>query len=76
MRPLKEQIAGQFKQQWVIARLTSLLGLPLPRPCIDRINGVTAYNVGRCVREIGVRLALDANRGQVVRLILLGTRSG
>ncbi len=72
IRPLKEQVAGQFRQQRLAARLTSLFGvLSLVLASIG-LYGVTAYNAGRRVSEIGVRMALGANRGQVVRLILRG----
>lgn len=72
MRSLKEQVAGQFRQQRLIAWLTSLFGvLSLVLASIG-LYGVTAYNAGRRVSEIGVRMALGANRGQVVRLILRG----
>jgi hypothetical protein len=70
IRPLKEQIARQFRQQRLIARLTSFFGvLSLVLASIG-LYGVTAYNAGRRVSEVGVRMALGASRGQVVRLIL------
>src|SRR2546426_8604032 len=72
IRTLKDQVAGQFTQQRLIARLTSFFGvLSLVLASIG-LYGVTAYNAGRRVNEIGVRMALGANRGQVVTLILRG----
>ncbi|MBV8811587.1 MAG: FtsX-like permease family protein [Acidobacteriaceae bacterium] len=69
---LKEQVAGQFRQQRLIAHLTSFFGLlSLILSCLG-IYGVTAYNAGRRTSEIGVRMALGANRGQVVALIVQG----
>jgi predicted permease len=73
IRPLKEQVAGQFRQQRLIARLTSLFGaLSLVLASIG-LYGVTAYNAGRRVSEIGVRMALGADRSHIVRLVLRGT---
>jgi predicted permease len=72
IRPLKEQVAGQFTQQRLIARLTSFFGVLSLVLASLGLYGVTAYNVGRRVSEIGVRMALGANRGHVVRLVVRG----
>ncbi len=71
-RPLKDQVAIQFRQQSVIARLTSLFGILSLILATIGLYGVTAYNAGRRINEIGVRMALGADRSQVVRLILRG----
>src|SRR5437867_7368601 len=72
IRTLREQVAGQFSQQRLIARLTSFFGvLSLVLASIG-LYGVTAYNAGRRTGEIGVRMALGADRGHVVALILRG----
>ena len=72
IRGLKEQVEGQFTQQRLIARLTSLFGLLALVLASIGLYGVTAYNAGRRVNEIGVRIALGADRAQVVTLILRG----
>jgi len=72
IRTLREQVAGQFRQQRLIARLTSFFGVLSLILASIGLNGVTAYNAGRRINEIGVRVALGANRGQVVALILRG----
>jgi predicted permease len=70
--PLSEQVTAVFRQQRLIARLTSLFGiLSVVLACIG-IYGVTAYNAGCRTAEIGVRMALGANRSDAVRLILRG----
>jgi len=72
IRPLREQVASQLTQQRLIARLTSLFGsLSLVLASIG-LYGVTAHNVGRRVSEIGVRMALGADRGHILRLVLRG----
>jgi ABC-type antimicrobial peptide transport system permease subunit len=73
IRTLREQVAIHFTQQRLIARLTSFFGvLSLVLASIG-LYGVTAYNAGRRINEIGVRMALGANRGHVVRLVLRGS---
>jgi predicted permease len=70
IRPLNEQVAGQFTQQRLIARLTSLFGVLSLVLASVGLYGVTAHNAGRRVGEIGLRIALGAHRGHIVRLIL------
>jgi predicted permease len=72
IRTLREQVASQFTQQRLIARLTSFFGLLSLVLASIGLYGVTAYNAGRRIHEIGVRMALGANRGHVVRLVLRG----
>jgi hypothetical protein len=72
IRPLSEQVASQFARQRLIARLTSLFGVLSLILASIGLYGVTAYNVGRRTNEIGVRMALGANRGAVTRLMLRG----
>lgn len=69
---LRDQVAGQFAQQRLIARLTSFFGILSLVLASIGLYGVTAYNAGRRVNEVGVRMALGANRGDVVRLVLGG----
>jgi len=72
IRTLKEQVTIRFTQQRLIARLTSFFGvLSLVLPSIG-IYGVTAYNAGRRTSEIGMRMALGADRGNVAALVLRG----
>jgi predicted permease len=72
VRLLKDQVATQFMQQRLVARLTSFFGvLSLVLASIG-LYGVTAYGAGRRLNEVGVRMALGAKRRSVVGLILRG----
>jgi predicted permease len=72
IRTLRDQVAGQFNQQRLIARLTSFFGILSLVLASIGLYGVTAYNAGRRSNEIGVRMALGADRGDVVALVLRG----
>jgi predicted permease len=73
IRPQSEQVANLFRQQRLIARLTSFFGiLSLALACLG-MYGVTAYNATSRVTEIGVRMALGASRRDAVAMILRGT---
>jgi predicted permease len=70
VQTMDQQVASTFSQQKLIARLTSLFGLLALVLASIGLYGVTSYNVGRRINEIGVRMALGANRGQIVTMIL------
>jgi len=72
IQTLREKVDLQFTQQRLTARLTSFFGVLSLILASVGLYGVIAYNAGRRTGEVGVRIALGATRGDVVRLVLKG----
>ena len=65
-----QQIADRFNDERLIARLTMLFGgLALLLATIG-LYGVTAYTVARRTPEIGIRMAVGAERSSVVAMVM------
>jgi predicted permease len=68
--PLSGRMAQRVSQETLIARLTSVFSaIALFLACLG-LYGTISYGINRRVPEIGLRMALGADRRSVLRLIL------
>ena len=70
MRTQTEQIDRLLAQERLVARLSGFFGvLALVLACIG-LYGLLSYEVSRRTREFGIRMALGAQQGDVLRMVV------
>jgi ABC-type antimicrobial peptide transport system permease subunit len=70
LRTLDEQVDQLLRPERLVASLSLAFGLLATGLAAIGLYGVTAFSVARRTREIGIRMALGAQRGTVLLMVL------
>ena len=73
VKTMTQTIDGNISSQRTVALLATIFGLIAALLAGIGLYGILAYSTAQRTREIGIRMALGARRGAVVRLILRET---